>query len=74
MEFTNDTVSVFLRYLSAKRNFSNILYLLGKGADISAMGKKEKLQYYLIMHREVLLYGIFIFFNRIWKRFRGTKK
>ncbi|RGS70683.1 glycosyltransferase family 2 protein [Mitsuokella sp. AF21-1AC] len=68
MEFTNDKLSVFQRYRSVKKNFSNDLCLLGKDADISAMGRKTRLQYYLVMHRAFFVYGAFIYLNRLLKQ------
>lgn len=67
MEFINDKISIFQRYLSVKKNFSNLLRSMGKNANTSEMGWKVRLQYYLIMHRAFLLYGVFIFLNGILK-------
>lgn len=69
MELTNDKVSVFHRYASIKKNFSNTLRLLGKDADTSAMGWKNRLQYCLLMHQDFLLYEILFYLNKILKCF-----
>lgn len=73
MEYMNDKLSIFQCSRSVKKHFSNKLYLLGKDADTSAMGIKGRLQYYLIMHREFLLYGVFLFLYKILKKFQGKK-
>ena len=65
MEFDNDKLSILQRYRSLKKNFSNELWALCKDADTSAMGKKIKLQYYLSMHKDFMLYGAFIYLNNI---------
>lgn len=65
MEFDNDKLSIFQRYRSLKKNFSNELWVLCKDADTSAMGKKMKLQYYLSTHKAFMLYGAFIYLNNI---------
>jgi glycosyltransferase involved in cell wall biosynthesis len=69
MEFTNKRISIFNRYFSVKKNFSTALCVIGKDADTSKMGVKERLQFYLIIHQKFLLYGIFMFLNRILKSF-----
>ena len=74
MEFMNDKLSIFQRYNSIKRNFSEKLCLLGRKANFSAMGWKARLQYFLVIDHKFILYGFFIFFNgilkKIWRKSR----
>lgn len=69
MELTNDKVSIFHRYVSIKKNFSNTLRSLGRNADTSAMGWKKRLQYCLLMHEDFLLYEILFYLNEVLKSF-----
>ena len=73
MEFTNEKLSFFQQYHSVKRNFSEELRSLGKSADLYAMGRKARLQYYLAIHRRFLLYGAFIYLNRFLKSFHSRE-
>lgn len=68
MEFENSKISLFEQYLSVKNNFSEKLYLLVKDADISEMSRKTRLQYYLIVNRNFILYGVLIHIKKIMKR------
>lgn len=60
MEFENKEHTFFNQYRSAKKNFSERLYLLARNADVSRMKRKTRLQYYLIANRQLLLYGALI--------------
>ena len=73
MEFQNENASILQRYLSAKKNFSNTLWYLGKNADTSAMRWKGRLQYRLIMHQNILLYGGCLLLSNILKKILQKK-
>lgn len=73
MEFQNENASILQRYLSAKKNFSNTLWYLGKNADTSAMRWKGRLQYRLIMHQNILLYGGCLLLSNILKKYCKNK-
>lgn len=63
MEYTRPNNSVWNQYNAVKKHFSPFLYKLAIKAEYEKMTQKEKLQYKLIQHKWLFLYGIFIYIN-----------
>ena len=70
MEFERGNASFWEQLNDCKKNFSQKLFLLAKLSNSVGLNIKVKFQRILIIYKQIFIYGLFLYANRIIKNSR----